>query len=171
MRREQTAHNESSTKTETALNNKLHRKKCKSQSEMRKNKTKGQRKRFKKNNERAKRDHVDQWQSMTNCQHTARTLHTGSDSGKDSKGSMQTYRIQFMGNTTSKFRVGRQKERAQSYITDSDVYSAEVYRKLWSAKQTSPISRSLLFPMQTIIAQIRHTMKWHFIRTCTKSCH
>lgn len=100
MRRRQTAHNETSTRRKTALNDKLRRKDVNSQSEMGKNKNRRQ-KREKKTNrrktQRAKADLLDQWQSMTNHQHTTRILHTAPDSGKDSKGSMQTYRTTIYG--------------------------------------------------------------------------
>lgn len=54
--------------------------------------------------------------------------------------SVLTYWVHFMGNATWKQSVGWWREHTLCYITDTDVYPAEMYRKLWSAQQTSPTS-------------------------------
>ncbi len=109
---------------------------------------------------------------MTNHQRTTRIVHTAPDSGKDSKGSMQTYRTRFMGNTTSKHRVGQQRERTHSLTSQTVMFTLLKCTGSCDLQNKHLQFRGHFFPMQTIIAQIR---LWNitdtelFIKTCTKS--
>lgn len=112
----QTAHNETSPSTETAWIKKLHSEAI--NQKWAKRKTNWE-----------KRDNYtkDKAKIMNTCTHLATKTacwHT------------------FMGNATWKQSVGWWREHTLCYITDTDFYPAEMYRKLWSAQQTSPTSFS-----------------------------
>lgn len=144
-----TAKNYTCAKREAALNDKMHR--IQKKQEQRSKKEKDQNR--KKNNQDAETEHLDRWQSMTNHRHTTRILHTAPDGGKDSKGSTQTYRIQFMGKTTSKRRVGR---HAHTSLTSQTVmFTLLKCTGICDLQNKQLQFRGQFFPMQTIIAQIR----------------
>lgn len=157
----------------TALNNKLCRKDVNSRwerEEKRKNKTKEQNQR--KKDQHARTNQLNQWQSMTNHQHTTRILRTAPDSGKkNSKGSRQTYRIQFMGNTTSKHRVGQQRERTHSLTSQTVMFTLLKCTGSCDLQNKHPQFNSDFFPMQTIIAHIAQNMNYLWYWTLYKDMY
>lgn len=134
----QTAHNETSPSTETAWIKKLHSEAINQKWAKRKTKW-----------EKRYNCTKDKVKIINTCMHLA----------------TKTYWVHFMGNATWKQSVGWWRERTLCYITDTDVYPAEMYRKLWSPQQTSPTSFSKTSNYNEIRPGFYHDILTHTLNT------